>query len=137
MTDSTLLVDVGDHWQIAIQGAVVDQCCFDYAVVLRLSQAPSTWELRIEQPFVLTTSEGAEHLVLPEELAHLHVILTTLRSTVESLVAFKDGRLDLRLDDHAIIEVPPNEGFEAWTLTGPDGIRVISMPGGEVAVWNS
>jgi hypothetical protein len=133
---SEALRDAGDRWHLDLSGAVVDQCCFDYAVVLRLSRV--SWELRIEQPFSVTTSDGKEFLVIPEEGAHLDVVLDNLlRGTVKDAFAFKDGRFELRLVDGTVVEVPPEEGFEAWVITGPAGVRIVSLPGGDLAVWNS
>jgi hypothetical protein len=133
---STVLVEAGDHWRLDVRGAVVDQCCFDYAVVLRMSNGP--WELRVEQPFSVTASDGTEHLVVPEEGAHLDVVLAkVLRATVEEGSAFKDGHLELRLDGGTVLRIPPDEGFEAWTVTGPDGVCLVSMPGGDLAIWGS
>jgi Family of unknown function (DUF6188) len=31
--------------------------------------------------------------------------------------------------------VPAAEDFEAWELVGPDGLRTVSLPGGDLAVW--
>jgi len=103
---------------------------------VRLSNG--SWELRIEQPFWVTEPDGTEHLVVPEEAAHLDIVLAAvLRATVEGASAFKDGHLELRLDGGTVLRVPPDEGFEAWTVTGPGGIRLVSLPGGELAIWES
>jgi Family of unknown function (DUF6188) len=33
------------------------------------------------------------------------------------------------------LRVPSSDDYEAWTLVGPDGLRLVSMPGGELAIW--
>jgi hypothetical protein len=129
-------VDAGDHWDISIVGATVDQCCFDYAVVLRFSVAPGTWELRIETPLVMKDANGREHLVPPEEATRLGLVLETLHLGVVEATAFKDGALALRLENGVRVDVAPDEQFEAWGLVGPGGSRLVSLPGGGLAVWS-
>jgi hypothetical protein len=138
MADVTppVFVDAGDHWDISIAGATVDQCCFDYAVVLRMSVAAGTWELRIETPLVLTDGDGVEHLILPEEAVRLDAVLQVLRLEVAEATAYKDGALALRFGDGVRIAVAPDEGYEAWGLVGPGGSRLVSLPGGGVAIWS-
>jgi hypothetical protein len=131
------LMDGGDHWDLSLIGAVVDTCCFDHAVVLRLINDGSAWELRIETPFALTAAQGTEHLVLPGEASHLETVLTILRTTIEGAAAFKDGHLELQLSNGTVLHAPPDEGFEAWTLSGPDGLLLVCLPGGELARWSN
>jgi len=127
-----LLVEADDRWLFSLQNVVVDQCCFDYAVTFRCSDGP--WELRIEQPFEITERDGTACHVDPEQGDHLDAALTVLRAPFESASAFKDGRLELRIGGSSIV-VPASQNFEAWTVVGPEGLRLVSMPGGEVAVW--
>jgi hypothetical protein len=49
--------------------------------------------------------------------------------------AFKDGRLHLAFDGGWSIEVPPGTDYEPWTLNGPDGLLLVSVPGGDLAIW--
>lgn len=127
------LKDVGNHWQLAVEHAVVERCCFDYAVVLYLT---GQWELRIEQKFFISTSSGQEQSMIPEDLVHTapHVILL-LGAEFREGYAYKDGQLELYLAGDKAVRVPPHDDFEAWELTGPDEVRVVSSPGGDLAVW--
>lgn len=125
-----------DRWFLGVSDTVIDQCCFDYGVALRVSRGP--WELRIEQPFSVTAPDGTKVLVVPEEGAHLAVVLDKLlRGTIRDAFAFKDGRLELQLADGTVLEAPADDGFEAWVITGPVGVRVVSLPGGDLAVWGA
>lgn len=131
------LVEAEDHWRLPVAGTVIDQCCFDFAVVLRLGIGNAGWEIRISQPFVVTAQDGTEQLVIPEELAHVEAVLALLRLAVEEATAYKDGRLELRLAGGSMLQAPPDEGYEAWEAAGPDGMKVFALPGGALAVWRS
>jgi len=34
------------------------------------------------------------------------------------------------------LEIPFDPDFEAWTIAGPDGLKVVSVAGGGLAVWD-
>jgi hypothetical protein len=127
--------DEGDHLVIPVAGAAIEQVCVDYAVTYHLSAANGLWELRLESGFVVT-SNGAERLVVPETGANVPAALDVLRAEVVEAVAYKDGALRMSCADGLEVAAPPDEGYEAWTLTGPRGARLVSLPGGEVAVWS-
>ncbi|MGH9166604.1 MAG: DUF6188 family protein [Acidimicrobiia bacterium] len=132
------LAETGDSWIPRVRGIPVSQCCFDAAVVIRFSAGGQAWEVRIEQPFVLIEPNGTEYSVVPGgNPAMLVPIVRMVGQAAEEATAFKDGRLELRFADGTLIRVPPDEGFEAWELNGPGGIRLVSLPGGELAVWAS
>jgi hypothetical protein len=53
---------------------------------------------------------------------------------VRRLVALKDGRLQLSLEDGWTVEVPAGSHYEACQLHGRDGgVMLISTPGGKLA----
>jgi hypothetical protein len=127
------VVDRGDCWELPVGGVRVAECCVDFAVSIRLSNEVS---VRIEQPFVYTTAEGVDHLIVPEgDPVRLAPVLTVARLAVGQGAAFKDGHLELRFDDGSLLSVPATEDLEPWEIVGPDGLRVVSVPGGELAVW--
>ncbi|MFJ4654582.1 DUF6188 family protein [Nocardia sp. NPDC088792] len=53
--------------------------------------------------------------------------------------ALVDDAKTLRIDftSGEQICVPADLHYEAWTLTGPRGYLVVSMPGGELAIWSA
>lgn len=94
------------------------------------------FELRIEQPFVVTNSDGTETLVVPEgDPERLSSAVQLARREVAPAEAFKDGHLEVSFSDGTTLGVPADEGFEAWEFVGPDGLRTVSLPGGDLTVW--
>jgi hypothetical protein len=81
-----------------------------YTVGLLLSGG---FELRIESARV------------PADLAGLVIIGGTAEG----------GTLLVAFDDDTTMTVGPDPEFEAWTLAGPDGYKVVCGPGGELSVW--
>ena len=127
------LVEAEDRWLLPLVGQSVERLCIDFAVTLMLGGG---FELRIEQPFVIQGADGSEVLVVPEgDPDRLAPVLGLARSQVRAAVAFKDGHLEVSFSDGSHLGVPADEGFEAWELVGRDGLRVVCLPGGELAVW--
>lgn len=118
---------------LPFHGEPVVRCCVDYAVTIDAGNGVS---IRIEQPFVFTNADGVEHLIVPEgNPVKTAPVLAVTRTSVVDAYAFSDGRLELIFGDGSKIGVPADEGYEPWELVGPGGLRVVSVPGGEVAVW--
>jgi len=47
-----------------------------------------------------------------------------------------DGsRIDLDGGARLLVEADPP--YEAWTVAGPGGMKVVSLPGGGLSVWSS
>jgi hypothetical protein len=131
------LLDRGDHWEIAAGDLAVTQCRFDHAVSLLLADANVSFLVRIEEPFVLRRGDGSnEQRLDPEQRPPEGApALALLDLAVRRIVAFKGGRLHLAFGNEWSVEVPPETAYEAWTLSGPDGLLVVSTPGGDLAIW--
>jgi hypothetical protein len=128
-----LLIEEEDRWILPLAGASIVRCLVDWAITL---QCDGEYEVRIEGPFIFRTPEGAVHELDPDEdPVGLGVVLSVARGRIVSAEAFKDGRLELLFTDGARIEVPVDASYEAWELAGPSGLRVVSLPGGELALW--
>lgn len=120
---------------LELQGQSVDRVCFDAAVAVLTSGG---YEFRIETELVFRTSTGVSIRIEPEhaghgEVAHLVRLVGEPIAVAESR---SDGGLMIEFVSGALITVAPSVDYEAWGLVGPGGSRVISMPGGEVAVWS-
>ncbi len=122
--------DDGWDFDTADHGARV---MIDYAVTVATSDG---YAFRIEQPLVLTDRDHQEHLLVPEgDPMRLRPVLALARTAVASARAFDDGRLELDFADGSMIRVPCGEDYEPWEATGPTGLKVVAVPGGELAVW--
>lgn len=66
-----------------------------------------------------------ESAPVPADLAGLVII----RGVAE------EGTLRVAFDDDTALIVGPDPEFEAWTLAGPDGYKVVCGPGGALSVW--
>jgi hypothetical protein len=105
----------------------------DYAFTVSTTD---DYSFRIEEPFVFVDVAGREHALVPEgDPAGLAVALVVARTRLSIARAFDDGRLELHFCDGSEILVSSSERFEPWVMTGPDGLMLVSVPGGELAVW--
>jgi hypothetical protein len=51
--------------------------------------------------------------------------------------ATADGTLQLDFESGSSIRAFADPDYEAWSVVGVDGFRVVCMPGGELAVWSA
>ena len=123
------------RWLLPLADERVIWCCVDYAVSFGTQNGIS---IRIEQPFVYTNASGIEYLIIPEEdPVRVAPVLAVARLFVREGYAYSDGHLAVTFSDGSTIGVPATQDYEPWELTGPDGLKVISVPGGELSVWRS
>jgi hypothetical protein len=117
-------------WLLPVADQQVTRCCLDYAEVgLLLANGIN---INISQAFFYVRSGGTEFGLNPEgEGMLLAPILRVMRMNVKSGTAFKDGRLRVVFEDNSHVEVPPSQEFEAWNIAGPDGLLIVSTPGGD------
>lgn len=131
------LRETEDHWLLPLVGRQVTQCCLDYALTIRLADPEASFDLRIGEAFVLCTASGEELTIEPEgNPVQVAPAFSVLRQAVVHALAYKDGRLEVAFSDGSSIRVPVGHEYEAWELVGPGWLRVVSLPGGELAVWS-
>jgi len=127
--------EASDRWNLPIVDELVVACCVDYGVTLHFSNGVI---IRIGQPFIYRTTKGLEHLIVPEgDPVRVAPVLAICRQAVQQGFAFKEGRLELHFADNSVLSVSSSEDLEPWELTGPDGLRLVSIPGGDLAVWRT
>jgi hypothetical protein len=126
------LVEAADRWLVPMAGRAVTQCRLDYAFSLVVA---GSFEVRIEQRFIVVI-HGEEVMLDPEDdPVQMAPALKVLRQIVKQTIAFKDGRLELTFGDGTVLRVPVGEDYEPWNIVGPAGLRIVSLPGGELAIW--
>jgi hypothetical protein len=123
-----------NRWLLPLRDERVTWCCVDYAVSFGTQNQVS---IRIEQPFVYTSADRIEHLIVPEADPVLAApVLAIARLSVREGFAYNDGHLELAFSDGSTIGVPSAQDYEPWELTGPAGLKMVSVPGGELSVWH-
>jgi hypothetical protein len=121
------------RWLLPLKDEPVIWCCIDYAVSFG---AQNQVAIRIEQPFVYTGSDGVDHLIVPEaDPVQIAPVLAITRLSAREGFAYDDGHLEITFSDGSKIGVPSAQDYEPWELTGPAGLKVVSVPGGELSVW--
>ncbi len=65
--------------------------------------------------------------------AHL---IALLRAGPAQIAAVRtDGVLEIAFANKARIRALPEDNYEGWELDGPKGLKIISCPGGDLAIW--
>lgn len=131
-----LFTEFADHWQLSVPDLVVTRLLIDYQVTLQLLVPGGSLDISIGLPFTITTEVGVVQLNPADDPRLLAPTLAAARKRLESLKAFKDGRLDLVLEGGAIWRVERSPRFEAWQISGPGGLLTVALPGGSLAEWH-
>ena len=131
------ITESAEGWSVPVAGRQITRVCADYASVGLL--VSNGIYVDIEVPFIYIGPNGTESTLDPDGNAvDLAPILQVRRLGTTECMAFKDGRLGLKFDDGSELRVSKGLEFEAWGISGVGeaaGLRIISMPGGELAIW--
>jgi Family of unknown function (DUF6188) len=103
-----------------------------------LPPAGEQGEIVYRGPSALTGYQQSHLLDPGGDALSLAPALRIMRQVLQEGTAFHDGRLELTFHGASRISVPVGNEFEAWGLTGPggiDGLKIVSLPGGELAIW--
>jgi hypothetical protein len=119
---------------LRIVGQRLEHTYFDFALVLLTDQEA---EIRIQTKYSLKPAGGIEGIFDPNlSESPMPSALIGLRQLIMSADADEgDGSLTIVLADGLRLWVPPNDNYEAWTLSDTIGTRVVTLPGGGLAVW--
>jgi hypothetical protein len=113
----------------------ISQITVDYALTFSLEGQA---EIVIENDAILADRPGRAPDVETVELhpgrQDVGSALILFGATVNSGIAFKTGTLRLVLD-HYQLTVRPDPHYEAWNVVGPGDMRLVCMPGGQLAIW--
>lgn len=131
------LVESGDSWLLPLDGFQVSRCCLDFGFVINIDVDGEFFEIRIGATLQLKPGEAGEVLWTDPESdpAGTAPAFRLVHETVTRAVAHKDGALEMWFSDGSRLWVDPDPDYEAWTAVGPGGLRLVSMPGGELAIW--
>jgi hypothetical protein len=126
------LIELDDRWLLPYRGLTVTRICVDYALTLCLG---ADVQVAIESTALVSKSHAtAPPITLEPQHQDVSSALILFGTKVVSRVAFKNGTLRLVLGSNQL-SVRPHPDFEAWQATGPGTLRVVCMPGGQLAVW--
>src|SRR5437899_52690 len=132
-------------FEIPLAGRPVSRCCVTFSFQIDFWQdkegytADLSVQIVIERPFKVYDADG-EWQLDPENPMGLGRALGILHKTVDRAIALGSGELDIVFTDGSRLFVPSDSTYEAWDLAtskGITGLRLVSMPGGHLAVWNS
>ncbi len=132
--ESLRLVKRKDYWDIELDGWRFEQCVVDYAFGLSISNQVETIQIRLNREFSMTRDNARydfNPVTHPEQLGPA---LSLLHLPVQKIRVWKNGYL-LIVFPTARLEIQSDQDFEAWELSGPKGMLIVSLPGNEVAIW--
>jgi len=120
--------------EIFSRGGDLEFIGVDHRLTLRFSEGDV---VTIETEFALTRPGANEMLLDPDgdKKALGEVLALFGRRVTGAEIAGQELRI--AFDDSSLLRIPPDADYEAWSYSGTENPRtlVISMPGGDLAIW--
>jgi uncharacterized protein DUF6188 len=129
------LIEYDDFWRIPLAGRTVSRFLIDNVLSIEFIDP--------ERPYIMVTLEHEFHLevnrlsyvLTPKVPSDLGPIFLLRHNTVKDALAFKDGTLKVEFLNGDKFAISAHPDYEAWGIAGDQGLRLICLPGGELAVW--
>ena len=122
-------------WELPVGGTSVTQIRVDFAVTLLFTADRFSCSLRIENDFDLATGESVARFST-DKPADLGPVIALFGSEVSFGLAHSTGALTIEFVDGQRLLSSAGPSYEAWEFESSLGARVVSMPGGELAIWS-
>jgi hypothetical protein len=115
---------------LKLSGKTIVSMLHEYTVIFRTDDGCS---ISIETDFTVTGADNV-YLVVPSdnEDGEWKDLLLNQAITLETV---DKGILRVDLANGATLTCAPCDRYEAWNVSGLEGQLVVSMPGGELALW--
>lgn len=128
-TERLAVMDVG------LSGKRIQSIQQGYTLVLQIDDVHF---VAVSSPFVVDL-DGETTLLSPEDDPEdaFEPVLHLIGQTIEAATVDPVGALNITFEGGARLHVGPDPDYEAWNVSGPDGALVVSMPGGELAIWST
>lgn len=130
------LIEHDDYWVIPLSERAVSKLIIGYELTIEFL-GPQHEEITIWMGKTYLKVNGMEYKLSAQEPSKLGPLLHVMRNTVQSALAHKNGKLEIDFQDGIKLWVLPLSETESWGITGRRGLRVVSMPGGDLAIWQA
>jgi hypothetical protein len=121
-------------WTISLRDATVHQVQVDFRLGLLIANQSDWMQVHIESPLRLIEPGKPEIRLTPNDYPTLGPALVLFTRAVTRIDASRSGHLTVRFAGGCVIDVEPDEAYEAWQITTP-GIAMICQPGGNVVLF--
>jgi hypothetical protein len=120
---------------LGLSGRAVESTLIEYSVVLQCS---GEHFVVISSPFVLENN-GLSYAITPEEDSDecFEPVRRLVGQTIKAATVEANGGLQMAFNNGTTLMVAPDDAYEAWNVSGPDGALTVCMPGGQLAIWTA
>jgi hypothetical protein len=134
MTDDPAHSSLTDNPIARLTGEKIASAYFQGSLRIDIGLDPS-YLLRIEGKCVFNADGETFHFRGTPYDSSMEKLRVVVGRSITNACAYKDGRLELKLEGGASIISSPDGQFEPWQISGPNGFLVVSMPSGALEIW--
>jgi hypothetical protein len=122
-------------WRLILQDGYVQLIQIDFRLGLFLADASGDAKLFIGSPCRLK-GQDCDVLLIPGESSSLAPALRLFNAKVTGLSVQLTGHLKVQFGDGRLIEVNPDDAYEAWELGCSIGFLMVCCPDGHVSYFS-
>ncbi len=129
------LIEYDDFWRIPLAGRTVSRFLIDNVLCIEFIDPDREYvTITLEQEFHLEVNRK-NYVLSPKIPTEFGPVFFLRHNLVKDALAFKDGTLKLEFIDGDKLSIVAHPKYEAWGIAGDRGLRIVCMPGGDLAIW--
>jgi hypothetical protein len=140
MSGKYLAIEEADRYVLPLGERRVSRIYIDFAFGIFFWEPGPGIEIRIGGRIRLRHGSEKEVIANPADPASLCPLLSLFGLSVANAYALKDGTLKVEFKENIVLQIDPDDKYEAWELAsseGLNGLKLVSLPGGRVAFWQN
>lgn len=118
--------------ELELQGQMISDQHFDYTMTL---ETDAGVELNIENDYTIHTADASWGISPEPVSAESEQPTSLINRIISTTTSDETGTLTINFTDGDRVTVEADPDYEAWNLAGPDGRKIVCLPGGELATW--
>ena len=124
------------RWATALAQPLVGRSLIQLRLGVGEAQLHFTGDFTVTFEGAVEVAAAPDEPLVPYALDGVALLLPLLNGDVTHVGVSDEGALSMTVDG-ASVRCGAAPDFEAWNYTGPGGSRVVSMPGGGLAIWDA
>ena len=123
-----------DDYILPLKGTVINKFVIDNQFCMQFLELADPMDINIGGRFFVDFGGNKQEFDI-ENVDTLGPAFRLFQKEIEYGKVYKNGTLEIQFKDRTILIAPPLDKYECWELNTKSGVKIISIPGGDLAIW--
>lgn len=128
------IIKKDENYIMPVKGAVINRFVIDNRFCMQFLELNDPMDILIEGKFFINF-EGTKQEFDIQKFDTLGPAFHLFQKEIEYGKVYKNGNLEIKFKEGMLLTAPFDNKYECWEINTKSGVKIISLPGGELAIW--